>query len=72
MVLDTPLSNGQLELMKMFTHELSEQDLIQLKRMLAKFFADRASDEMDRQWEAQGWSNETMDGWLSGDQDPAG
>ena len=72
MVIDKPLSNGQLELMKMFTHELSEQDLVQLKRTLAKFFADRASDEMDRQWEAQDWSNETMDSWLSDEEDTAG
>ena len=64
MVLDAPLSNGQLELMKMFTHELSDKDLVQLKRMLAKFFADRASDEMDRLWETEGWSNTTMKSWL--------
>ncbi|CAH0998657.1 hypothetical protein LEM8419_00002 [Neolewinella maritima] len=65
MVLDKPLNNGQLELMKMFSHELSEADLLKLRRMLAAFFADRASDAMDELWENKSWSDETMDAWLT-------
>ena len=69
MVLDTPLTNAQLELMKMFSHELSEDDLTALKRILANFFAERASEEMDRLWDANGWSNDTMRSWLAGNAD---
>ncbi|MEL7160261.1 MAG: hypothetical protein AAFN92_05840 [Bacteroidota bacterium] len=65
MVLDKPLSNLQLELLKLYSHDLSEQDLIAVQRMLANFFAERASDEMDKLWEERGWSDETMDQWLS-------
>ena len=36
-----------------------------IKRLLAKYFADRASDEMDKLWEEKGWTNEKMDEWLS-------
>jgi hypothetical protein len=45
---------------------LSEESLIDIKRLIAKYFADKASDEMDRLWEANNWSNETMDEWLKG------
>lgn len=65
MVLDKPLSNLQLELLKLYSQNLSDEDLVAVQRMLARFFADRASDEMDRLWEDKGWSNETMDEWLS-------
>lgn len=34
-----PLSNVQLELLKTFSHQLSENDLIELRKMLAMFFA---------------------------------
>lgn len=65
MVLEKPLSNLQLELLKLYSHELSNQDLVAVQRLLAKFFADRASDEMDRLWDKNGWTDETMDQWLS-------
>ena len=54
MVLDKPLNNGQLELMKMFSHDLSPEDLLKLRRTLATFFADCASDAMDELWETEG------------------
>ncbi len=69
MVLDKPLTNGQLELMKMFSHELSEDDLLKLRRTLAAFFADRASDAMDELWETKSWSDDTMDEWLTNSTD---
>lgn len=64
-VLQSPLTNGQLELLKMFSHDLSQEDLIALKRTLTKFFADKASDEMDKLWETNNWSDQTMDSWLA-------
>lgn len=66
-ILDKPLSNLQLEIIKLFNYELSETDLIELKRVLANHFAEKASDEMDKLWEKKNWSDETMDNWLEGD-----
>jgi hypothetical protein len=65
--LDKPLSNLQIELLQLFSQDVSDEDLISIKRLIASFFADRASDEMDRLWEQNNWSNETMDEWLAGD-----
>ncbi len=63
-VLDKPLTNLQLELMKLFSLDLSEQQLLDVKKLLSGYFADQASDEMDRLWEENNWSDETMDNWL--------
>lgn len=66
-VLNKPLSNLQIELLQLFSQGVSDDDLISIKRLIASFFADRASDEMDRLWDEKKWSNETMDEWLSDD-----
>ncbi len=64
--MNQPLTNLQLELLKLFSLELPEEDLIQIQRLIAKHFADKASDERDRLWEENGWSDETMVAWLGG------
>ena len=57
------LTNLQLELLKMFKYELPENQIQEIKALLAKYFADKASDEMDKLWEENSWSDKTMDGW---------
>ncbi len=69
--INKPLTNLQVELLKLFSLELSEEELIEIRRMLARYFADRASDEMDRLWEANDWSDKTMDEWLNNIADKA-
>jgi hypothetical protein len=64
-ILDKPLSNLQIELLQLYSQDVSEEDLIVIKRMLAKYFADKASDEMDKLWSEQGWTDETMERWLN-------
>ncbi len=65
--IDKPLTNLQLELLKLFSMNLPEEELLEIRRILANYFAERASDEMDRLWEENKWTNETMDEWLSDD-----
>ena len=64
MSLDKPLTNTQVELLKAFSHDLSEEELVLFRRTIARFFADRASDEVDKLWNERGWDNSTMDEWL--------
>ncbi|MEL7220382.1 MAG: hypothetical protein AAGJ93_03620 [Bacteroidota bacterium] len=66
-VLDKPLTNLQLELIKMFSLDLSDAQLLEVRQLLTKYFADKASDEMDRLWDENGWTDETMDNWLQGE-----
>ncbi len=58
------LTNLQLELLKLFSYELNETQLLEIKTILAKYFAKKASDEMDQLWEDKNWSDETMNQWL--------
>lgn len=64
-VLSKPLSNLQIELLQLYSQDVSQEDLLAIKRLLARYFADRASDEMDRLWDEKGWTNNTMEDWLS-------
>lgn len=70
MIIDKPLTNLQIELLKLYSMELSEEQLLEVKRLLANYFAEQASDEMDRLWEERGWSDDTMEQWLSDSEEP--
>jgi len=60
-----PLSNLQIELLQLYSQGVSDKDLISIERLIAQYFADQASDEMDKIWEKKYWSNETMDEGLN-------
>ncbi len=70
MILDKPLTNLQLELLKLYSMELSEEQLKDVQRLLANYFAKQASDEMDRLWDERGWNEETMEAWLAEEDSP--
>lgn len=59
------LTNLQLELLKTFKYELSDIQLKEIKNLLAQYFAQKATEEMDNLWDDNNWSNETTDEWLS-------
>ena len=58
------LTNLQQELLKLFSYDLSERQLTEVKSLLSKFFADMATKEMDEIWEKKGLDNAAMDKWL--------
>ena len=62
-----PLSNIQLELLKLYSSNVSEADLLHIKQYLASYFASKAIDEADKVWDEKGFTNNTMDRWLSED-----
>ena len=55
------LTNLQLELLKTFSYDLSEEQLLEIKNLLAKYFAQKATSEMDKFWEENDWSDETIE-----------
>ena len=59
------LTNLQLELIKLFSYDLSERELLDVKDLLARYFANRATEEMDTLWDSQNLTDETMDEWLN-------
>ncbi|MBL7828394.1 MAG: hypothetical protein JNJ57_17310 [Saprospiraceae bacterium] len=57
------LTNLQLELLKMFSIPLKEDQLKEIKALLSRYFADKATAEMDLLWDQNNWSDETMHEW---------
>ncbi|MFI3188191.1 hypothetical protein BCS42_02190 [Crenothrix sp. D3] len=58
----TPL---QLELLKLFSYQINNQQLTDIKNILADYFANQATQEMDKLWEANEWNDDTMDEWAN-------
>ncbi len=52
-----PLTNLQLEILKLYSRQVSEQDLLEIKNLLAKFFAQKAMDLADQSWDEKGWTS---------------
>ncbi len=53
-----PLTNLQLELLKLYSRKVSEQDLQSIKKMLAQYFANKAMYLADQTWENNHWTDE--------------
>jgi len=58
------MTNLQIELLKLYSTNLTEEELKQLKTQLAKFFADKAVKEADKVWQEKGLSQDVMEQWL--------
>ncbi len=65
--LQTPLNKAQLELLKLFSRVTDEAELMEIKAMIGRYYADKATKEADRIWEERGYSQETMNEWLTGE-----
>jgi len=63
-----PLSNAQVELLKLFSTKLSENELTELKELLANFYAQKSIQSADKVWEENKLTQNNMDSWLN---DPA-
>jgi len=59
------LTNVQIELLKLFQYNLPEKQLAEIKNILAKYFANTATAEMDKLWEENNWDNDLMKEWAN-------
>ncbi len=59
------LTNAQIELLELFKQNLRQDELVELKRLLVAFKAQRVSAMLDDLWEQNGWTEETMQEWAS-------
>lgn len=60
-----PLSNVQMELMKLYSTGLSEKDMLDLKGVLGKFYANKAISQANEIWDQRKLTDEDMDKWLN-------
>ena len=59
-----PLSNVQLELLKLYSTDLNDKDLTDLKNQLAQFYAKKSIENADKVWKEKRLTNNDMDKWL--------
>jgi len=59
------LSNLQLELLKVFSYQLNDIQLFEIRDILAKYFAEKATHEIDVLWNVNNWDNATMGNWAN-------
>jgi hypothetical protein len=64
---DKPLTNLQLELLKIYSFGVDDEQLKEIRQLLSHYFAQKATEEADRLWEERGWTNDTMREWLKGE-----
>ena len=57
------LSNLQLELLKMFSFNLSDTQLLEIKSILAAYFADKITQDVDTLFAEKGWGPEKIEEW---------
>ncbi len=50
-----------MELLKTFRYELSETQLLEIKTLLSKYFAEKATAEMDKFCEENDWNDEMIE-----------
>lgn len=55
-----PLSNLQLELLKLYSKGITEEELLDIRRMLARYFMERAISGATKIWKDKGYSSESL------------
>ncbi len=59
------LSNLQLELLRLYGNDVSDETLREIKSILAKYFADKATSEMDKVWEEKNLTEQDLINWTN-------
>ena len=58
--LQKPLSNIQQELLKMFSRDIGNNDLLEIKRLITKYFAKKSISEANKVWDEKKWTEEDI------------
>lgn len=57
------LTNLQIELLEVFKYDLSEAQLKEIRALLADYFAEKVTHDVDQLFEANGWGAEKIEEW---------
>ena len=55
-----PLSNLQLKLLQLFSQNVSDEDLKAIQRMIVRYFAEKATEAADKDWEEKGYDASSL------------
>jgi transcriptional regulator NrdR family protein len=59
------LSELQLELLKIYSFNPSNEDLIKIRKILAVFFADKLTNHVQKAIEKKNITDEDLENWLN-------
>lgn len=57
------LSNIQLELLKVFSIDLSDEQLEEIRLLLMNYFAEKVTKDFDDMFEENDWGDEKIEEW---------
>ncbi|MEO8146820.1 MAG: hypothetical protein ABI723_04230 [Bacteroidia bacterium] len=57
-------TNLQLQLLKLYSYQVDEKDLMTIKFFLGNYFANKAIEEADKVWDRKGYNAYTIKQWL--------
>jgi hypothetical protein len=57
------LSNIQKELLKLYSNNISDQELFEVKRLLSEYFEKKATDELDKFLDERGIGEDELIKW---------
>ncbi len=63
--LKIPLSNVQLELLKLFSSDVPDEDLEVIRQILVRYKAERLMDDADEMWAQKQWDENHIHNLLS-------
>lgn len=66
--LKPPFTNLQMELLKIFALQLPEEDLKEIRAVLARFLMEKARNRATQIDEERGYGTETFKKWVQGDE----
>lgn len=59
------LNQYQLEILKLFSRKLNDNDLLEIKRLIVKYLAGKVTDMADEIWDKNNWTDEDMEKLLN-------
>jgi len=57
------LNETQKEILNLFQYELPEENLLEIKDIIAEYLANELIDSANNDWNAKGLSDEDMEKW---------
>lgn len=55
----------QLELLKLFSRDIEDKDVKEIKKLIVKYLSNRLAKNADEVWKEKGWTNEDMEKLLN-------
>lgn len=59
-----PFKPSQRELLRLFTLDLPESEWLELRRVIARHFSEKAKIKMDEIWDERGWTDADIERML--------